>query len=178
MLLFPFQIILFLFSYFYFLRFFVDVSCTKDRRFVTINSSSKTTSEVRYIEEIETSCVVLWSYSVRWEQRSLVYMLHDLIFCIKPASCNEASTYYLLEIHAAATPRLYLQTLFQHEVLQTISTLNAGCNHGNTINVVFKNIFGQQSKKIVGILALLITELSSSKIYKVGMIFCILWVIF
>ncbi|CAB3999080.1 Prolyl endopeptidase-like [Paramuricea clavata] len=28
-------------------RFFVDVSCTKDGRFVTINSSSKTTSEVR-----------------------------------------------------------------------------------------------------------------------------------
>ena len=31
----------------------------------------------------------------------------------------------ILEIHAA-TPRLYFQLLYQHEVLQVISTLNAG----------------------------------------------------
>ena len=41
-----FILFLFLQSPFTFCRFFVDVSCTKDRRFVTINSSSKTTSEV------------------------------------------------------------------------------------------------------------------------------------
>ena len=27
-------------------RFYVDVSCTKDRRFITVNSNSKSTSEV------------------------------------------------------------------------------------------------------------------------------------
>ncbi|XP_028410328.1 prolyl endopeptidase-like isoform X2 [Dendronephthya gigantea] len=35
-------------------RFFVDVSCTKDRRFVTINSSSKTTSEVYILDSADT----------------------------------------------------------------------------------------------------------------------------
>ena len=51
----------------------------------------------------------------------------------------------------AATPRLSFQTLFQHEVMQIISTLNAGSfcsrhvNHGNTINVFL--IFGQKGIK-------------------------------
>ncbi len=43
----------------------------------------------------------------------------------------------------AETPPLPSQTLFQHEVFQIISTLNAGShclrqgNHGNTINVFY-----------------------------------------
>ena len=43
----------------------------------------------------------------------------------------------------AATPRLYFQTLCQHEVFWVISTMNAGSlctrhvNYGNTINVFF-----------------------------------------
>ena len=35
-------------------RFFVDVSCTKDGHFVTINSSSKTTSEVYILDSADT----------------------------------------------------------------------------------------------------------------------------
>ncbi len=75
----------------------------------------------------------------------------------------------------AETLRLHFQTLFQHEVLY-ISTLNAGshCRVTDTAIKVFL-FFGQKgSHKIVEILALLTTKLSSSKIYKVGMLFCIL----
>ncbi len=78
----------------------------------------------------------------------------------------------------AATPRLYFQSLCQHEVLRAISMLNAGSlcsrhvNYGNTINVFF--IFSQKRHKIVEIFALLTTELSSYKMCKVGMLFCIL----
>ncbi len=77
----------------------------------------------------------------------------------------------------AATPRLYLQTLCQHEVFEVISTLNAGSpcsrhvNYGNTINVFF--IF-RKRHKIVENFALLTTELSSYKMCKVGMVFCTL----
>ncbi len=44
-------------------------------------------------------------------------------------------------------------------------------NHGNTI--AFFLIFWTKGHNIVEILALLTTELSSSKIYKVGMLLCI-----
>ncbi len=49
----------------------------------------------------------------------------------------------------AATPRFYFQPLCQHEVLQVISTLNAGSlcsrhvNYGNTINVFY--FFGKKA---------------------------------
>ena len=75
----------------------------------------------------------------------------------------------------AATPRLYFQTLCQHEVFQVISTLNAGSlcsrhvNYGNTINVFF--YFSEKRHKIVEIFALLTTELSSYKMCKVDMVF-------
>ena len=78
----------------------------------------------------------------------------------------------------AATPRLYFQTLCQHEVFRVISTMNAGSlcsrhvNCGNTINVLF--IFSEKMHKIVEIFALLNTELSSYKMCKVGMFFCTL----
>ena len=67
----------------------------------------------------------------------------------------------------AATPRLYFQTLCQHEVFWVISTLNAGSlcsrhfNHDNTITVFF--YFWEKTHEIVEILALLTTELSSYK---------------
>ncbi len=79
----------------------------------------------------------------------------------------------------AATPRLYFQTMCQHEVFQVISTLNAGslCSRhvnydGNTINVFF--YFSEKRHKIVDNFALLTTELSSYKMCKVGMVFCTL----
>ncbi len=78
----------------------------------------------------------------------------------------------------AATPRLYFQTLFQHEVFRVISTMNAGSlctrhdNYGNTINVFF--YFSEKRHKIVEFFALLTTELSSYKMCKVGMLFCTL----
>ena len=77
----------------------------------------------------------------------------------------------------AATPRLYFQTLCQHEVFRVISTMNAGSlcsrhvNYGNTINVFF---YFSERHKIVEIFALLTTELSSYKMCKVGMLFCTL----
>ncbi len=78
----------------------------------------------------------------------------------------------------AATPRLYFQTLCQHEVFRVISTMNEGSlcsrhvNYGNTINVFF--IFRKKRHKIVEIFALLTTELSSYKMCKVDMLFCTL----
>ena len=78
----------------------------------------------------------------------------------------------------AATPRLYFQTLCQHEVSRVISTMNAGSlctrhvNYGNTINVFV--YFSEKRNKIVEFFALLTTELSSYKMYKVGMLFCTL----
>ncbi len=60
----------------------------------------------------------------------------------------------------AATPRLYFQTLCQHEVFRVISTMNGGSlctrhvNYGNTINIFLRH-------KIVEFFALLTTELSS-----------------
>ncbi len=83
----------------------------------------------------------------------------------------------------AATPSPFFQTLFQHEVLRIISTQNAGsfCLHHNhqsrwqyDLFNVFLKIFWTKGHKIVEILALLTTELSNSKIYKVGMLFAIL----
>ncbi len=78
----------------------------------------------------------------------------------------------------AATPRLYFQTLFQHEILrlyqhrtQAHGEHDAHVHHGNAINVFL--IFWTKRHTIVDILALLNTELSSSKIYKVGMLFSI-----
>ncbi len=61
----------------------------------------------------------------------------------------------------AATPRLYFQTLCQHEVFRVKSTMNAGSlcsrhvNYGNTINVFFN--FSEKRHKIVEIFALLTT---------------------
>ena len=78
----------------------------------------------------------------------------------------------------AATPRLYYQTLCQHEVFRAISTMNAGSlcsrhvNYGNTINVFF--YFSEKRHKIAEIFALLTTELSSYKMCKVGMLYCTL----
>ncbi len=81
----------------------------------------------------------------------------------------------------AATPRLYFQTLFQHEVFRTISALNAGSlclrqvTMATRIHDCFFLIFWTKGHKIVEILALLTAELSSSKMYKVGMLFSIQW---
>ncbi len=75
----------------------------------------------------------------------------------------------------AENPRLHFQTLFQHEVFRVISTLNAGSHclrHGNVTSTFF--IFWTKRRKIVEILALLTIKLLSFKIYKVGMLFCIL----
>ncbi len=69
--------------------------------------------------------------------------------------------------------------MFQHEVFRIISTLNAGSlclrhvNHGNTNTRLF--FFWTKGHKIVEILAILTTKLSSSKMYKVGMLFSIQW---
>ena len=77
----------------------------------------------------------------------------------------------------AATPRLYFQTLCQHEVFRVISTMNAGSlctrhvNYGDTVNVFL--FFGKRYK-IIEFFALLTTELSSYKMCKVGMLFCTL----
>ena len=78
----------------------------------------------------------------------------------------------------AATPRLYFQTLCQHEVFRFISRMNAGSlctrlvNYGNTINVFF--YFSEKRHKVVEFFVLLTTELSSYKMCKVGMLFCTL----
>ena len=104
-----------------------------------------------------------------------------------PPSFNLASlsaTKFSLQIYMELTaPRFYFQPLFQHEVLRVISILNAGslCSRhviklwqpdGNTINVFF--IFSEKRHKIVEIFALLTTEIPSYKMFKVGMLFCIL----
>ena len=77
----------------------------------------------------------------------------------------------------AATPRLYFQTLCQHEVFRVISTVNAGslC----TRQLLWQHdqcffIFRKKRHKIVEFVALLPTELSSYKMCKVGMLFCTL----
>ncbi len=55
----------------------------------------------------------------------------------------------------AATPRLYFQTLCQHEIFRVISTMNTGSlcsrhvNYGNTINVSI--YFSEKRHKIVEI---------------------------
>ena len=54
----------------------------------------------------------------------------------------------------AATPRLYFQTLCQHEVFRVIPTMNAGSlctrhvNYGNTISVFW--VFSEKRDKIIG----------------------------
>ena len=82
----------------------------------------------------------------------------------------------------SATPRhsimpLYSNIkLFQHEVFNIKKTLDAGSlcsrhvNHGNTSMFFY---FLDNRHKIVEFFALLQTELSSYKIYKVSMLFCI-----
>ena len=78
-------------------------------------------------------------------------------------------------------PNICFNTMFQHEVFGIISTLNAGSlclrhvNHGNTNHDCF---FWTKGHKIVEILALLTTKLSSSTMYKVGMLFSIQWTLF
>ena len=88
----------------------------------------------------------------------------------------------------AATPRLFSKhcfnmkycELYQHRtqahfarVIFTILNLCHGNIHGNTKMVFFK-FFWTKGHKIIEILVLLTAELSSSKIYKVGMLFAIL----
>ncbi len=75
----------------------------------------------------------------------------------------------------AVTPRLANQTLFQHEVFRIISTLNAGSLWAHfacvTVTMAIRStffIFWTKRRKIVEILALLTTKLSSFKIYKVS----------
>ncbi len=78
----------------------------------------------------------------------------------------------------AATPRLYFQTLCQHEVFRVISTMNAGslCTRHVTMATrsMFFFIFRKKGHKIVEFFALLTTGLSSYKMCKVGMLFCTL----
>ena len=77
----------------------------------------------------------------------------------------------------AATPRFYFQPLCQHEVLRVISTLNAGSLCSRHVTMATRSvffIFSEKRHKIVEIFALLTTELSSYKMCKVGMLFCIL----
>jgi protease II len=53
--------------------FFLDVTCTKDRRFVVVNSNSKLTSEVRLFDSARSLGRVLWTRSqgVRYFVESL-----------------------------------------------------------------------------------------------------------
>ncbi len=89
----------------------------------------------------------------------------------------------------AATPRLYVHTLFQHNISTNILnhfntepserrlTLLASCEpwqHEYTI-VLFLIFWTKGRSKIVEILALLTTKLSSPKTYKVGILFSIQW---
>ncbi len=73
----------------------------------------------------------------------------------------------------AATPRLYFQTLCQHEVFRVISTMNASCYKLWQHDQCFF-YFSEKRHKIVEFFALLTTELSSYKMCKVGMLFCTL----
>ena len=78
----------------------------------------------------------------------------------------------------AVTPRLYFQTLSQHEVFRVISTVNAGslctCHVTMAIRSMFFFYFSEKRHKIVEFFALLTTELASYKMCKVGMLFCTL----
>ena len=78
----------------------------------------------------------------------------------------------------AVSPRLYFQTLCQHEVFRVISTVNAGslCTRHVTMatrSMFFFN-FSANRRKIVEFFALLTKELASYKMCKVGMLFCTL----
>ncbi len=70
-----------------------------------------------------------------------------------------------LEIHACSNPSPLEYTMFQHEVFQIISILNAGSlclrhvNHGNTNTRLF--FWGAKGHKIVEILALSTTKLQT-----------------
>jgi hypothetical protein len=76
-----------------------------------------------------------------------------------------------------------LQTLFQHEVFVITPTLNAGsrcsrhvthgCNGNSGNTIIFLNFFVQTSnlQTIDETWTLLSTELSISKIYKVGILY-------
>jgi hypothetical protein len=74
-----------------------------------------------------------------------------------------------------------LQTLFQHEVFVITPTMNAGSrcsrhvSHGNTIIAFFIFCTNLKPAKIDQTWTLLNTELSISKIYKVGILFWFLW---
>ncbi len=78
----------------------------------------------------------------------------------------------------AVTPRLYFQTLCQHEVFRVISTVNAGslCTRHVTIATrsMFFFYFSEKRHKIVQFFALSTTELASYIMCKVGMLFCTL----
>ena len=77
----------------------------------------------------------------------------------------------------AATPRLYFQTLCQHEVFRVISTVNAGSlctRHVTMATRLMFFYFSEKRHKIVEFFALLTTELASYKMCKVGMLFCTL----
>ncbi len=77
----------------------------------------------------------------------------------------------------AATPRLYFQTLCQHEVFRVISTVNAGSLCTRHVTMATRSMFfyfSEKRHKIVEFFALLTTELASYKMCKVGMLFCTL----
>ena len=77
----------------------------------------------------------------------------------------------------AATPRLYFQTLCQHEVFRVISTMNAGSLCTRHVTMATRSMFFfifRKRHKIVEFFALLTTELASYKMCKVGMLFCTL----
>ncbi len=69
----------------------------------------------------------------------------------------------------AETPLLHFQTLFQLEVFGIIYCVSVTM----AIRLTFF-IFWTKSHKIVEILAILTTKLSSFKMHKVGMLFCYL----
>ncbi len=74
----------------------------------------------------------------------------------------------------AGTPRLHFQTLFQYEVFRITSTqAHFACV---TVTMAIRStvfIFWTNRHKIVEILALLTTKLSSFKINKVDKLFCL-----
>ena len=78
----------------------------------------------------------------------------------------------------AATPRIYFRPLCQHEVLLVISTLNARSLCRVMLTMATRSMFfilSEKKHKIVEIFALLTTQLSSYKMCKVGILFCILY---
>ncbi len=78
----------------------------------------------------------------------------------------------------AVSPRLYFQTLCQHEVFRFISTVNAGSLYTRHVILATRSMFffyfSDKRHKIVEFFALLTTELASYKMCKVGMLFCTL----